>query len=165
MTEHAILWVVLPIVIAVGSAMIAIYLMQQRMEVQLARERQSLAEARASIEAQKATLQELDKLREEAVKRKSLDDFLADIRTEQRRFVRDQKMLFANRKSLVLQERIYFRNIPLCNWVEHEVPVEEGADIENVAKTLAVFAPDLLPQRIPAPNGSNGAPRVTRLLQ
>ena len=165
MTEHAILWVVLPIVIAVGSAMIAIYLMQQRMEVQLARERQSLAEARASIEAQKATLQELDKLREEAVKRKSLDDFLADIRTEQRRFVRDQKMLFANRKSLVLQERIYFRNIPLCNWVEHEVPVEEGADIENVAKTLAVFAPDLLPQRIPAANGSNGAPKVTRLLQ
>jgi hypothetical protein len=148
-----ILWVVLPIFIAVGSALIAVYIMQQRLEAQLARERQSLAEARASIEAQKETLQELDRLRGEAVRRKSLDDFLADLRTEQRRFVREQKMLFANRKCLVLQERLYFRNLPLCNWVEHEVPIEEGADLESLVKTLAVFSPEVLP---PAPrNGAN----------
>ena len=41
----AVLWVVLPIFIAVGSALIAVYIMQQRLEAQLARERQSLAEA------------------------------------------------------------------------------------------------------------------------
>ena len=45
---------------------------------------------------------------------------------------------------MVVQERLYFRNIPLCNWVEHEVMVEEGADIEDLAKTLSVFAPELL---------------------
>ncbi len=48
-----VLWVLLPIFIAVGSALLAVYIMQQRLEVQLARERQSLSEARASIEAQK----------------------------------------------------------------------------------------------------------------
>jgi hypothetical protein len=75
------------------------------------------------------------------------------LRTEQRRFVREQKMLFANRKCLVLQERLYFRNLPLCNWVEHEVPIEEGADLESLVKTLAVFSPEVLP---PAPrNGAN----------
>ena len=140
----AILWVVLPVFVSVGSALLAVYIMQYRMEATLARERQSLAEARAAIDAQKDTLQELDRLRQEETKRKSLDGFLADIRTEQRRFTREQKMLFATRKCLVVQERIYFRNIPLCNWVEHEVPVEEGADIENLAKTLSVFAPDML---------------------
>jgi hypothetical protein len=164
-----VLWVILPIFIAVGSALIAVYIMQQRLEAQLARERQSLSEARASIEAQKSTLEELDRLRAEAVKRKSLDEFLADLRTEQRRFVREQKMLFATRKCLVVQERLYFRNLPLCNWVEHEVPVEEGTDIESLAKTLSVFAPELLapPHRTQPGNGHTNAleSAVRRLLR
>jgi hypothetical protein len=134
-----ILWVVLPIFISVGSALIAVYLMQQRMELQLARERQSLSEARASIEAQKQTLEELDRLRTEAVRRRSLDDFIADLHTEQRNFVRQQRSLFSTRKSLVVQERLYFRNLPLCNWVEHEVPIDEGADIKSLIRTVSVF--------------------------
>src|SRR5437867_3524811 len=111
--------------------------MQQRMEVQLARERQSMSEARATIEAQKSTLEELDKLRAEAVRREALDSFLVDLRTEERHFIREQKLLFATRKSLVLQERIYFRNIPLSNWVEHEVPIEDGTDVDSLVKTVA----------------------------
>jgi hypothetical protein len=134
-----ILWVVLPIFISVGSALIAVYLMQQRMELQLARERQSLSEARASIEAQKQTLEELDRLRTEAVRRRSLDDFIADLHTEQRNFVRQQRSLFSTRKSLVVQERLYFRNLPLCNWVEHEVPIDEGGDIKSLIRTVSVF--------------------------
>ena len=122
----------------------AVYIMQQRMEVQLARERQSLSEARASIEAQKATLEELSTLRQDNARRRALDDFLAELRTEERHFIREQKMLFANRKSLVMQERLYFRNIPLSSWVEHEVSVEEGADVESLAKSVAIFAPELL---------------------
>src|SRR5713226_5147181 len=99
-----LLWVVLPVLIAVGSALLAVYIMQQRMEVQLARERESLSGARASIEAQKSTLDELHHLREEAVRRKALDEFLADLHTEERHFIREQNLLFAKRKSLVLQE-------------------------------------------------------------
>lgn len=138
-----LLWVVLPLFIAIGSALLAVYIMQQRMEAQMARERQSLSEARATIEAQKSTLDELHRLRGEEVKRKALDEFLADLRTEERHFIREQKLLFASRKSLVLQERIFFRNIPLSNWVEHEVPLEDGADVESLLKTVAVFAPEL----------------------
>ena len=163
----AILWVVLPVFVSVGSALIAVYIMQYRMEATLARERQSLSEARAAINAQKDTLEELNRLRAEETKRKSLDEFLADIRTEQRRFTREQKMLFATRKCLVVQERIYFRNIPLCNWVEHEVPVEEGADLEGLAKTLSVFAPDMLGLPSPSNSGSrrvqpNSSPKLVR---
>ncbi len=155
----AILWVVLPIFVSIGSALIAVFIMQYRMEAQLARERQSLAEARASLDAQKDTLEELDRLRVEAARRKSLDEFLGDIRTETRRFTREQKMLFSNRKCLVVQERLYFRNLPLCNWVEHEVTIEEGMDIENVAKTLSVFSPEAIglpPGGRPAAKGQNG---------
>ena len=154
-----LLWVVLPVLIAVGSALMAVYIMQQRMEVQLARERQSLSEARATIEAQKSTLDELHHLRGEAVRRKALDEFLADLRTEERHFIREQKLLFARRKSLVVQERIFFRNIPLSNWVEHEVVIEDGADVDSLIKTLTVFAPDLLA----APGNSSG--RKLKLLR
>jgi hypothetical protein len=149
-----LLWVVLPALIALGSALLAVYIMQQRMEIQLARERQSLGEARATIEAQKATLEELNHLRAEAVRRQALDDFLADLRTERRHFIREQKLLFVSRKSLVLQERLYFRNVPLCNWVEHEVTVEEGADVDALVRTVAIFAPELIgPARVTAPKG------------
>jgi hypothetical protein len=75
---------------------------------------------------------------------------LADLRVEERHYTREQKALFLSKKSLVLQERIFFRNIPLSSWVEHEMPIEEGADVEKLAKTLAVFAPDLM---MLAPNG------------
>jgi hypothetical protein len=44
------------------------------------------------------------------------------------------------RKMLVRQERIFFRNIPLSNWVEHEMPLEEGVDSEKLAQTMSVFA-------------------------
>jgi hypothetical protein len=150
-------YIVLPILIAIGSALVAVYVMQQRMEVQLGRERQSLSEARAAFEAQKAQLDELNRLRAEAARHEALEDFLADLRTEQRRFIREQKFLFASRKSLVLQERLFFRNIPLCNWVEQEVAVEEGADVEALVRTVAIFVPDLIgPARVRAPKSLPG---------
>jgi hypothetical protein len=81
---------------------------------------------------------------EEAAKRKALDDFLSEMRVEERHYVREHKLLFMNRKSLVMQERIFFRNIPLSNWIEHELMLEEGADIDKVAKSLTVFDRDVM---------------------
>jgi len=48
--------------------------------------------------------------------------------------------MFMNRKSLVLQERLFFRNIPLSNWVEHEMVVEEGSDTKSLAKQCSIFS-------------------------
>jgi len=138
------LWVGLPILVSVGSGALAYYVMKARMEAAIAGERASLAEARAILDAQAKTLAETLRATEEAAKRQALDDFIADLRVEERHYLREQKALFLSKKSLVLQERIFFRNIPLSSWVEHEMPVEEGADVEKLARTLAVFTPDLL---------------------
>ena len=42
---------------------------------------------------------------------------------------------------MVTQERLYFRNLPLSNWVEHELVVEEDSSIalEDTAKGLSIF--------------------------
>ena len=142
MTE--MLWIGLPVLVAVGSGILAYFVMKARMEVAIAREREALCEARIRLESQSKTLAETIRATEESAKRKALDEFLNDLRVEERHYLREQKALFLSKKSLVLQERIYFRNIPLSSWVEHEMPVEEGADLEKLAKTVAVFTPDLL---------------------
>jgi hypothetical protein len=142
MTE--MLWIGLPIFVSVGSGMLAYFVMKARMEAAIAGERSALAEARARLEGQSQTLAETIRATEEAAKRQAFDEFLADLRVEERHYTREQKALFLHKKSLVLQERIYFRNIPLSSWVEHEMPIEEGADVEKLARTLAVFTPDLM---------------------
>jgi hypothetical protein len=120
------------------------FVMNSRMEVRLARQREKLAEAKATLEAQKQGIVGAIQGVEETTRRKALDDFLGDLRIEERHYVREQKMLFMTRKMLVRQERIFFRNIPLSNWVEQEVPISEGADLDQLARTLSVFSPDLL---------------------
>jgi hypothetical protein len=118
--------------------------MQSQKEVAIAREREQLAEARGALEAQKKSMELAVQGAEESAKRKALDEFLSEMRVEERHYVREHKLLFMHRKSLVMQERIFFRNIPLSNWIEHEMMIEEGADIEKVAKSLTVFDKDVL---------------------
>jgi len=48
-------------------------------------------------------------------------------------------MLLHNRRSLVLQERMYFRNIPLSDWIEHEIALDDGADIERLVQDMTIF--------------------------
>ena len=164
MNMEALLWICLPVLVAGGSALLAFYIMQARLDVAVAKEREAVSEARILLESQKKTMEETIKATEEQAKRKALDEFLADMRTEERHYVRENKMLFMNRKSLVLQERIFFRNIPLSNWVEHEMVVEEGADIDKLAKTLSVFGSEVLPAALPAPR-ANGPGPVRKMIR
>jgi hypothetical protein len=130
--------------VAVGSALLAWFIMQSRMEVAIAHEREQAAEARGALEAEKKSLALAIQGAEESAKRKALEEFLSEMRVEERHYVREHKLLFMHRKSLVMQERIFFRNIPLSNWIEHELMIEEGADIDKVAKSLTVFDKEVL---------------------
>jgi hypothetical protein len=65
---------------------------------------------------------------------------MQDFRVEERHYFRENKSIAARKKSMVLQERLYFRNIPLSNWVEHEMTVEEETgDVQRIAKGCSVF--------------------------
>jgi hypothetical protein len=128
MQMEAFLWLFLPVFVAGGSALLSYFVMQARMEVALAKERESLAEARAMISSHKVTLDERVKATEEACKRQALDDFMHDIRVEERSYVRETKSLNSLRKTMVMQERIFFRNIPLSNWIEREMLIEDGQE-------------------------------------
>jgi hypothetical protein len=114
--------------------------MQSHMELRLAKQREELAGAQATLAAKREALDISLKSAEDSIRSKAMDDFLADIRVEERHYTREHKVLFMRRKMLVRQERIFFRNIPLSNWVEQEMPLEEGVDTEKMAQTMSIFA-------------------------
>ena len=139
----ALLWLFLPVFVAGGSALLSFYIMQAKMEVALSKERESLAEARATISSQKITMEERIRATEEAVKRAALDDFLKDFRVEERSYVRETKSLDSAKRSMVMQERLFFRNIPLSNWVEHEMVVEQNSDLKRLHEQTSIFTASL----------------------
>jgi hypothetical protein len=132
MHMDALLWMFLPVLVAGGSALFSFYIMQARMEVAVSKERETLAEARATITSQKITMEERIKATEESTKRRALDEFMQDFRIEERSYARDCKSLTASKRSIVMQERLFFRNIPLSNWIEHEMTVQEGFDLDQL---------------------------------
>jgi hypothetical protein len=143
MQMEAFLWLFLPAFVAGGSALLSYYVMQARMEVALAKERESLAEARAMISAHKVTLDERVKATEEACKRQALDDFMHDIRVDERSYVRESKSLNGSKKTMVMQERVFFRNIPLSNWIEREMLIEDGLETRQLTAESLFTQPAL----------------------
>ena len=151
------LWILLPVLVAAGTAMLVYFLMEARAEVSIAKERENLAAAKALLAAHETGLEDKIKAAEETAHRKAFDQFLMDFRVEERHYMRESKSHFLNRKSMIMQERLYFRNIPLSNWVEHEMPLEEGSDLKLNPAEASVFsaralsdqtkhAPKFLPQ-------------------
>jgi hypothetical protein len=134
MHMDAFLWMFLPVFVAGGSALLSFYIMQARMEVALSKERETLAEARATINSQRITMEERIKATQESTKRIAMDEFMQDFRVEERSYVRESKSLTSSKRSMVMQERLFFRNIPLSNWIEREMVVEEGLDLDQLPK-------------------------------
>jgi hypothetical protein len=135
-----LIWILLPVFVAAGSALLSFYIMQARLEVAVSKEREQLAEARAMLDSQEKVIFEKVKAVEESARRESLNEFLGDFRVEERHYMRESKSLFAAKKSMVLQERLFFRNIPLSNWVEHEMTVEDSGDLGQLAKACSIFS-------------------------
>lgn len=140
---EALLWILLPGCVALASGLLAWFVMQSRMDVALADQRTELAEARGALDAEKAAIQASMQATlhatEETVRRKALDGFLSELKVEQHHYTRENRLLLQNRRSLVLQERMYFRNIPLSDWIEHEVQLDEGVDIERMVQDMTIF--------------------------
>ena len=52
---------------------------------------------------------------------------------------------------------MYFRNIPLSDWIEHEIMVEDGADVERLVQDMTVFDKEVVSiADIPAPPSPTG---------
>ena len=140
---EALIWILLPGFTAVASGLLAWFVMQSRMEVALSLQRERMAESRGALDAEKSALTaSLDtalRAAEAVAKQEALEHFMDELRVEQRHYTRENRMLTRRSQSLVLQERMYFRNIPLSDWIEHEVTVEDGADVGRLVQDMTIF--------------------------
>ena len=141
MNSDALIWMLLPVFVAAGSSLLSFFVMQARLDVAVSREREVIAQLRAQLSSQKEVMDERVARTEEETSRRCFDNFLGDFRVEERHYTKESKSLFVTRKAMVLQERLYFRNIPLSNWVEHEMTLEEGGDMSKLAQATSIFMP------------------------
>jgi hypothetical protein len=141
-------WILLPLLVAAGSALLSYSVMNSRMEVAVARERQSHAGTQAKLRALEESVPDKIAAAQETAKRQALDRFLTEFRVEERRYLRESRSNLLNRRAIVTQERLYFRNIPLSNWVEQEIPVEDGANL-TMLDHRSVFTASSLADALP----------------
>ncbi|HEX3747032.1 MAG TPA: hypothetical protein VHW09_24010 [Bryobacteraceae bacterium] len=140
---EALIWILLPGFAAVATGLLAWFVMQSRMDVALAQQRERLAESRGALDAERNAVRDSVAIAvhaaEERAQRQALDNFLAELKVEQRHYTRENRLLLHNRRSVVLQERMCFRNLPLSDWIEHEIPLDDGADVERLVQDMTVF--------------------------
>jgi len=150
--EEIAYWLVLPFVVAIGSAVLGSIVTQARMQVVLARQRALLGEARATISYAHRMAESKVKAAEAKARLKALDEFLSDVRVEQRHYIRERRTDTEYRKCVILQERLYFRNIPLSTWVEREITIGEDTDTSELVGGLPVFPPTIDARRPASPS-------------
>ncbi|MGA2134740.1 MAG: hypothetical protein ABSH50_20840 [Bryobacteraceae bacterium] len=135
-----LLLIVLPLLTAAGSALLVSFMMRCRMEEAVARERCGLAELQSALVVQRDTLESAIYDAKAEAKRAAFDDFLNDFRVEQRQYVRKSRLFFVNKQTLVLRERILFRNLPLSNWIEQTITLDETVGAPYLNSTLPIDA-------------------------
>jgi hypothetical protein len=121
-----LLWILVPGFTAAGAALLICFMMRCRMDEAVARERGALKELQSALMVQRQTLESAISDAKAEARRAAFDVFLNDFRVEKREYVRRTKVFFMSRRTLVVRERMLFRNLPLSNWVEHTVTLEEN---------------------------------------
>jgi hypothetical protein len=153
---NELLWIALPFVASLGSGILVYIVARAHNEAALARDRETLADAKSQLTHQQKAMDDRVRASEAEVRRQALDDFLADVRVEERHYLREIGAPSDGRKSLVMQERVCFRNIPLSQWTERELPFEGQPELDPWAS-----APEQVRQPIAMPSGA----RSRRLLR
>ncbi len=137
----AIVWIAMPLVVAAGASIVTAFLMHARAEIAAARDRQALVEARALLGSAQRILEERVEAAEQEARRRALEEFLGDVRVEERQFVRNF------RKTTLIQERVCFREIPLTPWFERDIPAVPAL-VTRQSATVEVLEPIREPRRL-----------------
>jgi len=116
-----ILWLLLPVLVAIGTAYLVWIVMTARIHV-----------LTANYDAEIAKVQS-----ECAARRPGVEELLSELRFERNRFLRRTPGPTGTYEATVItQERIYFRDIPLTGWIQDEVPLGDGDEVLSINRGL-----------------------------
>ena len=121
LSTELILWLLLPIVVALGTAYLVWTVMQARIRVISANCRASIAKFESEC----------------ASRRPGVEEFLTELRFERNRFLRRVPGPHGSYQATVItQERIYFRDIPLTGWIQDELALGDGEELVPMNRAL-----------------------------
>ena len=129
-------WMILPILVAIGSAYVVWLLMQSRIQVLTAHYQAAVSKMdNASLN-----------------RRLGPEELQADLRMERRRFVRRLAGPKGPEATLITQERLYLHNLPLTSWMQEEVPLGNGEELPAETGLIPLIeAPASPPLPLPPP--------------
>ncbi len=120
-----ILWFVVPGIVALGTAYLVYIVMQARIRV--------LA---ANYDAQLVKVEY-----ESTARRPGVEELLSELRFERNRFLRRTPGPKGSYEATVItQERIYFRDIPLTGWIQDELALGDGEELLPVNRALPDYS-------------------------
>ena len=119
-----------------GLGAIAWYLGRVQMEARWARRREAEAERNARLRLEQEVAVDRMRAAREAARREAMDQFLSEIRTEERAYLRRRQVGASLTRSVVVEERLYFRNLPVSNWTEQELTFYTASGGFDVSKML-----------------------------
>ena len=134
---EVVFWVVLPALVALGAAYLVWLLMQARIQVLAAHYQTAVARAETDCTSRQQGVEEL----------------LSELRMERRRFVRRLPGPKGIETTLITQERLYLRNLPLTSWMQEEVPLGQGEELAGETGLVPLIEPSAgqpLPASLPA---------------
>ena len=120
-----------------GLGVIAWYLGRVQMEARWARRREAEAERGARLLLEREVAAERMRATEETARRKAMDQFLSEIHTEERAYLRQREVGANLTRSVVVEERLYFRNLPVSNWTQQELTFYTASGGFDVSGLLA----------------------------
>jgi hypothetical protein len=120
-----VFWIVLPVLVAVGTAYVVWLLMHARIQVLTAHYQSAVAKVESDYSS----------------RRPSAEDLLAELRIERRRFLRRTTGAKGNETTLISQERLYLRNLPLTSWMQEEVPLGTGEELAAEGGLIPLIEP------------------------
>lgn len=120
-----VFWIVLPALVAVGAAYLVWLLMQARIQVLAAHYQTAVTKVESDCTSRRPTA----------------EDLLAELRVERRRFLRRVPGPKGSETTLITQERLYLRNLPLTSWMQDEVPLGTGEELPAETSIVPLVEP------------------------
>lgn len=128
-----VFWIVLPGLVALGAAYLVWLLMQARIHVLTANYQTAVARAESDTTPSGPGLEQV----------------LAELRMERRRYVRRVPGPKGCETTVITQERLFLRNIPLTSWMQEELQLGTGEEIAVESSPVPLLEPAPESARLP----------------
>jgi hypothetical protein len=133
---NVIYTVVIILVGLLGLGAIVWYLGRVRREARLALRHKVEVEHNARLRLERRVAEERVLAAEQAARRKAMDEFLSDIHAEERAYPRQRELGGNCQRSVVVEERLYFRNLPVSNWSRQELTFYSASMPHHAARMV-----------------------------